>query len=528
MSCTTILKSGQRCGQRCGNDDKEPGLWCAAHAKKMIKYYKKYKVLEETFKSVENGTIKLASLSYEELKSLMDRLIKVYHYRSVLRQQFYPDYQDEGHTQRLEVILTLIKDTSLEASRSNGSCVSLQIPLLEPPSKSRPAQPTSVKQVRKAKEKHYTPQMMSHYDPQAYDGIVMNMYRDYAASLYNIVSFYFTRRYGNELGLTMLKLSIAFASSIVRIRYTNKISDPYFGRITKVSIYQPATQEFSAGFCIPYNIDDLHESVLGNLKNGIQVPDLSLYVLFIIINSYHININSLISSIRIESPGTILVPWLRGVSYTNDSHTRTREEEIKALVEMTKGLRDKRVFSQYAKKRLAYWPTIQKGFSRRMPQIDIDFCYGVATAFPVNGWKIVFLGDMKYVFHSPLLRSSIVDLKNTRNLNEFYHNCITDATVLERELSVYADDKNNAGDIFDVVAFDRTYVSDFSSFIMVDTKEEIKSNITPINKSGPGVTMPQDISDFLAQVKAMAKSHSIPFVFNDMDMDGNVTSSSSS
>lgn len=214
MHCKALNKNGDICGVQL-----DPGSvnWCTYHCKKMIKYYKTYKQLEKSINF--DQLVSCQNFDHYTTDNLINinlKLLKVYHYRTTLRQQGYPDYHDEGHDHRIKIILKLIE--KLWTTICDKSMTQDEQELdddINTPSKLPRA--TSTRKLKKKIEKFSSSFQIRTDDMAITDKIVENVFIKYKSVLFNHVKEYFFNKFGEEKGLKLFMTSLTFALGIAVI-----------------------------------------------------------------------------------------------------------------------------------------------------------------------------------------------------------------------------------------------------------------------------------------------------------------------
>lgn len=424
-TCIALNKTRSPCGQvlDLGSD-----RWCTYHCKKLIKYYKTYKSIEATIECLDNDNV-LNSYSIEKLIDTNTKLIKVYHYRSTLREQGYPEYQDAGHQKRLEIIESTIKKITNRMVKINDTIVKDCDESISRVKRSSVS--TSTKQHKRKKGKQVHAQLL----PEDYinDKLVMkicnHLTKKYLLFLVDVIYKYFTDKFGTEKGSKLFGVSLACAHGIYKLMYRSEkiLDNPKFtyrtirpGSILDEVLLEPGSsakcnyQEFIWKLrmtCeLEYGPDDLtYDSKL----------KLFFYVIYIVIHSYQINMKEvMVNMIKDEV--------FEGIQTGYDSgRTPTYRMEVLA------NLRDVEDVSLYKKALQQQLDILHNVLDRKRenyPQLNLAFCMKMAWSFEATEWKLYHIANNKCSFISPFGCSDVVDLQTVKETYDFYHFCVVKRT----------------------------------------------------------------------------------------------------
>lgn len=428
MSCTALNKIQSRCNQVL---DQGSLQWCTYHCKKLIKYYKTYKSIEATIECLDNDNV-LDSYSMKELIDTNTKLIKVYHYRSTLREQGYPEYQDAGHQKRLEIIESTIKKITNRMVKINDTIVKDCDESISRVKRSSVS--TSTKQHKRKKGKQVHAQLL----PEDYinDKLVMkicnHLTKKYLLFLMEVVCKYFTDKFGTEKGLKLFQTSLACAHGVYKLMYGSEEtvgnSKIMYRTIVPGSILDEVSlkpgssarcnyQEFILKLRVvcelEYGADDLtHDSKL----------KLFFYVIYIVIHSYQIDPNDTLGQTTNVFGGI-------GIDYDNELIPIYK---MKLVANLEKEKDDYLYKKAYQKQREILYNVLARG-RENYPQLNLGFCMKMAWTFEATEWKLYHIADGKCSFISPFICSDIVDLQKVKEVYDFYHFCI----VKRRNISEY-------------------------------------------------------------------------------------------
>lgn len=398
MSCIAQWKTGRRC-EAVLTDGSE--RWCSYHAGKLRKYHQSYKRLEHRLHHLDNKDDNFSGYTKEQLEEVSRLLMKIYHYRTTLRGHVYPDYHDDGHTARIDWIVEKLKVIN--------NLIMSDIPPLLADAKLeddgipvRKARPTSVKQKKMGStstpQGSSTPnkaQMIVECSENIYNLMTVNAVNRLFGSIYH----YFVDKFGND-GPMILYTSLTCANAIQKAVY--KMSDYTHTIISKSKregLYIPPDN--ASFICSMSDYIKYQES----LKYGGDRRITLLYAVLTVVHSFRIDLgehlknSSFITNFSYNDKGAI-----DKLSNTLNNYTEIRSDD----------------FQERAKSRLWQITHWYKGLERDMPQLDIGFCMVVAKVHNLTHWKLMHIGDGKYFFWSPYIRSATIDLINVRRIDEFF------------------------------------------------------------------------------------------------------------
>lgn len=415
--CVALDKIQSICGQVL---DSGSSRWCTYHCKKLIKYYKTYKSIEATIECLDKDEV-LNSYSIEELLDTNAKLIKVYHYRTTLRQQGYPEYQDVGHQKRLEIIESKIKRINNIIININDTIArdcdqSLSIP-------KRLAVPTSTKQPkRKKRQQVHATLIPEDFNRKIVPKICNHLTKKYLLFLIEVVCKYFTDKFGTEKGLRLFQTSIACAHGIYKLMYGSEqiVGNPKIAYRTIVpgSILDEVSLEPGSSVRCDYQEFILKVKVACEVEYG---PDdlthdsklkLFFYVIYIVIYSYQINPNDILS------PQTGVFEGI-GIAY-DDELIPIYKMQLVVNIEKSEDYLYRKSYQQQSE---ILKNVIARGRAN-FPQLNLSFCMKMAWTFEATTWKLYHIAGGKCSFISPFICSDIINLSKVKEIYDFYHFCI--------------------------------------------------------------------------------------------------------
>lgn len=357
--------------------------WCSKHAKKMIKYYKTYKKLEAGL-DLELIEQKINDYVLEQLISLNLKLLKIYHYRTTLQQQGYPDYQDDGHVYRVNRILQLI--TNVWSKIQNK-----QIFDDDPDSeqeehqRQKASKATSSRKLRKKIQKFKLGNLIDEYCAPI-KPIIIAFMKKYKQYLFDIVKEYFMNKFGAK-GLEMFMVALTQAVMIYTICADWSATGGVL--MTKVGDYTPG--------------EDYHITLtrINNLLNSIRFDSIYAfcYTFILLIDSFRIPVDSIIYDPKV-------VDTLRNQYLSKLSLKYKKYDGFKDLYSIR--INDKL--------------NINVDTTLELPKIDVGFCMKVAWNTEEKLITMHCLEKNKYVFYAgTTIRSTILDFENKFNITTFHH-----------------------------------------------------------------------------------------------------------
>lgn len=436
--CTALNKVGSICGlPSCSNNK-----WCDYHSKRMIKYYKTYKSLESTIPSID----KIGGYDKENLIKLNQKLIKIYHYRTTLRQQGYPDYQDEGHQIRIDNILKMIETVSSKISSFKSNMV-FDGDLSD--FKTRIARATSTRRVKsKARQQRGGPKILtdvesfSRIEPMINE-LCNGLAEAHMASLLLLLSRYFIQKFGLLRGTRLLTISLDCASSIFMVLHVPDWDCKQTEACRKIDTSEAINNDDKIGKSYKCAHDHFWTMLSSALEAKTTDPtiifdnkySLFFYMIHIVIKSYKIDMKQL------ADQNTDLV-------FTTDFNCDDNPKDP-VFFRQTTLLIYLKSTGKAANVRLA--TEKQKiideiaSYYNEFPQLDIGFCMKLAWSSSIVNWKMTCVGKNQFILSSPLLESvGKVNLSNVKTLKEFYHICTFSPKILENMyISLYDTDKYN-------------------------------------------------------------------------------------
>lgn len=443
MSCCSLNKLGVVCGLPLSNDK-----WCDYHAKRMIKYYKTYKNLETTIPEFN----KIDDYDREQLINLNQKLIKIYHYRTTLRQQGYPDYQDEGHQLRIENTLKMIEVVS-------NKLVNLKTDVVFNGDfgdvRTRLAQATSTKQQKQKKIKKSGAKILSKRENLAKieditTEICERLVEEHMFSLFNLLSIYFIDKFGIEKGIKMMTVSLDCAVGIFMVLHTTNWewkNNEQYRKVQVVSVVNNSDKVGKSYRC-GYN------SYMKMLEKSISITDkipemnfdsrytLYFYIIHIVIKSYNIDIYKLAD--KYED-----LVFSHDFDYDDNADQPVFYRQM-LLDSYVAGVRSVGKISNRVLRLINEKQKLIDNigrFYKPFPQLDIGFCMKLVWSGNMVDWKLVCLPNNEFMFSSPLMADTgKINLSNVKTLKEFYHVCFV---LGSRVHQIYMD-------MYNTETFDRT------------------------------------------------------------------------
>lgn len=414
MSCIALTKTGQLCTQPATNTS-----WCKPHATKLAKYYHNYKTAEQKMPWLDDDTLKQCD-DQQWLDDNIYLLMKVYCYRTILRQSFYSLYNDPGHDKRIAIIEGKLKE--LQGYRAR-----LQAAISQPATSSsdgqtderRIAQPTSTKQLRPVKEiepvkgaKLVTVEQEA--EKILSQQIFIDLSLEIATKIMDIITNYFTNKFGKYYGMTMRDVAFTCAFILNNTVYTGHI------------LAEPGIRKYSYDYLSkvvpPMEMAAYSCSIKGWKKQYQRYIDCGdipsiLYVAAIVIKSFRIDYEA---SLPIDS-------YVRHyhISLSNDWSIATLEKSLPFFDDKNE-----------LKTVLGHLDTLYGAANKILPQLDIAFCMKVVYEIPIVKWYCVHLKDWQFRFCSTTVSSAIINLSNAKLAHEM---CYFIAFDLERYHNFFRD-----------------------------------------------------------------------------------------
>ena len=416
MSCSALNKVGGICGLPLSHI-----RWCDYHAKRMIKYYKTYKSLETTIPSLD----KINDYDKEQLIKLNQKLIKIYHYRTTLRQQGYPDYQDEGHQTRIESVLKMIEVISTKVN----SFTSNLNPLEDYEGfKTRIARATSTKKPKPKKEQRRSgAKILTDHESLSKLQPTINELCDMIAathlsSLLLLLTKHFIVKFGVVRGIKLMTVSLDCAIGIFMVLHVHGWDLKMPEGCKRVQIDGVIDNSDKIGKSYKCTYGSYLDMLIGiqdskNIDPTIIFDNkysIFFYAIYIVAKSYKIDIKA-------------LADQHHDSVFTSDFNCDDNPEDPVFFRQTTLNLYKNLMQTSHDKELIeTRQKTIDEMASSyyEFPLLDIGFCMRVAWSNRVLNWKMIHTGNNEYILNSHLLDySGRLKLSNVKTIGEFYHVC---------------------------------------------------------------------------------------------------------
>lgn len=407
MYCGALLKSRLVCGQPLADGSTS---WCGRHAKKMCKYYLTYKSIES---QLHLDHLDVSKLNLDQLLEIHKKLLKVYHYRTTLQTEGYPEYKDEGHVKRIEFILHVISTVSskiIEIEAKNFE----DVDFIEP-SVNRSAVATSRKQkktkVRKMNKgaKVFNDNELIQRRIDIIDQMSEIALNYYVISFYAFLDLNFAKRFGKDRGHRLLSISACCATSIYLRLYDadTEHEDP-------ILIHRKETPKEEQSFECAYH--DFKTFICNNKrKSNVSKYVKYLYILNIVLHSYRIDTNNckfngFIDSISTDqslraSVSNLFCAFIEKRYTEKDDIYHKHNAQLDVLIMREHIITD-----------------ILPSTNNSLPQLDIGFCMRLAFSDQVTArWQFVHIGKDQYRFISPSCSSSTINLADIQTIERNYN-----------------------------------------------------------------------------------------------------------
>lgn len=418
-SCIAQWKTGQRCGMSvtAGN------AWCDLHTGKLYQYYHSYKTVESQIPCLTQPEVPLNHYTTDELKIMVSQLLKAHHYRVALRAHLYPDYTDEGHDfyiSSLDKKIAAIHevagvDIPEEPSSSDN-------PVVKIPSPPRPAQPTSIKQVKRGKKwSKHLPQLnrtLSIVSDEVSVAIVNTVWY-YTQVVLGVIDRYFTDKFGCELGTAIKKAAFSCVNSIAGIFCSNHKS--LHGRKELRFIDGPVSKlsPDDGTICNPVEEWDFMISHLDKCASDYGVYGTILYICSVIIHSFRIDADNILKQSQTEKA---LLPFISSILPHPGGVLKTRREELMKLVKIATKSGQFSKYKGYIETSLKTLEEAELSIVKEWPQLDIAFCIK-AGKLSLKKWVAIPINNHGLYFFHPLVVSVVMDVSGKKLVYQCVHLC---------------------------------------------------------------------------------------------------------
>lgn len=420
-----MAKDGSICQQQLDNGSVQ---WCTYHCKKLIKYYKTYKSLEASINCL-NDDKSLDSYSKDQLLDMNSKLIKVYHYRVVLRDQGYPEYQDQGHQQRIKLILEMIKKLSEQIIILNSESIEQMGETITTQQKKVVA--TSTKQQKQKKQKKQNA-ALSKFDQKTDDEVsFIHNLCDHLTGKYLIFLLDGVRKHFIELindrekGINLMytALACAFGISTMIIKSQQITKTPRGTRA--IQFASDIKVKFKSGCSVKCShslfIDELNDAIkrgenYSNEEFRLKYTSF-MYTLFIVIYSYRIDINKILLDIDNN------IFSINSIEYDDENHPSSLRRKALTIINNKIKQCNPKVVRDINRVHLKIINDTMRRSNYKYPMLDISFCAKLSLINCVNEWKLYHIENNKCIFKSVFDQSALVDLKDIKEQQDFYHFC---------------------------------------------------------------------------------------------------------
>lgn len=423
MSCSALNKVGAICGLPLSHN-----RWCDYHAKRMIKYYKTYKSLETTIPPLD----KIDNYDKDQLIKLNQRLIKIYHYRTTLRQQGYPDYQDEGHQSRIENILKMIEIVTAKVNSFTSDSNSHQDYEVF---KARIAQATSSKKSKPKKEQRRSGAKILSNDERLFklqpeiNELCDTIATTHLSSLLILLTHYFVSKFGVIRGIKTMTVSLDCAIGIFMVLHVHEWDLKMPGGCKKVEIDGAINNADKVGKSYKCRYGSYLDMLIGiretkNTECTIIFDNkytLFFYAIYIVAKSYKIDLKALANQYHDSV-------------FTSDFNCDDNPEDPVFFRQTTLNLYRNLMQTSHDRELIeSRQKTIDEisQYYYDFPLLDIGFCMRVAWSNRILDWKMICVGNNEFILNSHLLESNgRLKLSNVKTLKEFYHVCTFSGKIL--------------------------------------------------------------------------------------------------
>lgn len=422
MKCIGQKKTGEPCARSA-----TAGQWCTEHIHKVRKYYETYKLVEQSIECLQTDMIDITTYTHVQLTTQITKLLKAYHYRTTLRKFVYPDYHDDGHTQRIAKIVELIGKLSQRVSELERDTVDNLFThesthLSSTQSQPRPAQATSQKgrQSRKRTVAQVQNPSRNSKDLNNMFVFVHETEMSYINILLLILDRYFADKFGAD-GPIIQNVALSCAYTVADTMVTQAKGAtrlPELKLKAKQRLVNPSSElVLQTTTRCGVKVINFAGRLQHHLRNYCVDKRGVFYAIYTIVQSFRIDISTIHRQLRNEG---VIPPWL--ISIFQRDQKSMIEIRTAFSLEVEQGVPDFFLkFPEALKIQHHLIQLRQKDSFKSVPQLDIGFCIAIGKLYKLNAFCCQAELNGQLIFYTPFLKSQPIDLAAISGLEEFQH-----------------------------------------------------------------------------------------------------------